>query len=132
VAVASPLIAQEKDPALVPVAVNVDPGKEYADNTRAFQGIPGIERAANRRLWALWYAGGPGEGPLNYVVLVTSGDDGKTWSKPKLVIDPPGPVRAYDPCLWHDPSGRLWLFWAQSYEWWDGRSGVWAITTENS
>ena len=123
------------DPALQPPPINTAPDAEYADNTRIFQGIPGIERAANGRLWALWYAGGPdepGEGPGNYVVLVTSGDDGKTWSAPQLVIDPPGPVRAYDPCLWHDPQGKLWLFWAQSYKWWDGRSGTWAITTENS
>jgi hypothetical protein len=117
---------------LQPVTPNLAPGTEYGDDTRAFQGIPGIERAANGRLWAVWYGGGPGEGPENYVVLVTSGDEGKHWSKPKLVIDPPGPVRAYDPCLWHDPIGRLWLFWAQSYEWWDGRSGVWAIVSENS
>jgi predicted neuraminidase len=65
-------------------------------------------------------------------VLVTSGDNGKTWSTPVLVVDPPGPVRAYDPTVWRDPQGKLWLFWAQSYEWWDGRSGVWAITTENA
>ena len=90
------------DPALVAQTLKTAPGPNYADSTRIFQGIPGIERAANGRLWALWYAGGPdepGEGPGNYVVLVTSGDDGKTWSGPKLVIDPPGPVRAYDPCL---------------------------------
>lgn len=123
------------DPALTPPPVNTSPGREYADDTRQFQGIPGIERARNGRLWALWYAGGPDEpteGPGNYVVLVTSNDDGRTWSGPKLVIDPPGPVRAYDATLWHDPSGRMWLFWAQSYEQWDGRSGVWAIVTSNS
>ena len=124
--------ASADDPALAAPTVNLQPGPEYADDTRAFQGIPGLERARNGRLWALWYAGGAGEGGENYVALVTSGDDGETWSGPKLVIDPPAPVRAYDPCLWHDPSGRLWLFWAQSYEWWDGRAGVWAITTENS
>lgn len=128
--------AEEKldqtDPALVAPPINTSPGKEYADDTRMFQGIPGLSRAANGRLWALWYAGGTGEGELNYVVLVTSGDDGKTWSGPKLVIDPPGPVRAYDPAIWHDPSGRMWVFWAQSYRWWDGRSGVWAITTDDS
>ncbi len=123
---------KQDDPALVAPPINTHPGKEYSDETRLFQGIPGIERAANGRLWALWYAGGTGEGELNYVALVTSGDDGKTWSGPKLVIDPPGPVRAYDPAIWHDPSGRLWVFWAQSYRWWDGRSGVWAITTEQS
>ena len=114
--------------------INTAPDASYADSTRIFQGIPGIERAPNGRLWALWYAGGPnepGEGPGNYVVLVTSADDGKTWSRPKLVIDPPGAVRAYDPALWTDPRGRLWLFWAQSYNWWDGRSGVWATVSEN-
>jgi len=26
----------------------------------------------------------------------------------------------------------MWVFWAQSYRWWDGRSGVWAITTDDS
>jgi predicted neuraminidase len=127
--------AERREPALQPPVINIAPGPEYADGTRLFQGIPGIERATSGRLWAVWYAGGPdepGEGPGNYVVLVTSGDDGKTWSGPKLVIDPPGPVRAYDPCLWHDPDGRLWLFWAQSYQWWDGRSGVWAIVSNNS
>jgi predicted neuraminidase len=40
-------------------------------------------------------------------------------------------VRAYDPALWHDPLGRLWLFWAQSYQFFDGRAGVWAIVAEN-
>jgi predicted neuraminidase len=102
---------------------------------RIFQGIPGIERAANGRLWAVWYAGGPdepGEGAGNYVVLATSGDDGVTWSGPRLAIDPPGAVRAFDPCLWHDTQGRLWLFWAQSYHLWDGRAGVWALVAEDS
>ncbi|HEV7404799.1 MAG TPA: sialidase family protein [Chthoniobacteraceae bacterium] len=133
----APLAARAADlhDSLVPVPPNLSPGPEYADDTRIFQGIPGLERAANGRLWALWYAGGPtepGEGAGNYVVLVTSGDDGKTWSGPRLVVDPPGDVRAYDSTLWHDPQGRLWLFWSQSSQWWDGRSGVWAIVTENS
>ena len=119
------------DPALQPPMVNSDLGPQYADSVRAFQGIPGIERAANGRLWATWYGGGTGEGPDNFVVLVTSGDNGKTWSKPKLVVDTPGPVRAFDPCLWRDPQNRLWLFWAQGMSWWDGRAGVWAIVTEN-
>lgn len=113
--------------------IDVRPGLKYASNMRRFQGIPGIERAPNGRLWAVWYAGGPGqpgEGPGNYVVLVTSDDDGRSWSQPKLVIDPPGDfARAFDPVLWHDPRGRLWLFWAQSQGLYDGRAGVWFSTT---
>jgi len=98
-----------------PPPVNQSPGSEYADSVRMFQGIPGIERAANGRLWATWYGGGQGEDRHNYILLATSQDDGRTWSPPKLVLDPDGdgPVRAFDPCLWHDPQGRLWLSWAQ-------------------
>jgi predicted neuraminidase len=64
-------------------------------------------------------------------MLTTSGDDGHTWSDVKLVIDPDrdGPERAFDPCLWHDPLGRLWLFWAIGG---GNRNGVWAMVTENS
>lgn len=99
-----------------PIAINIAPGPEYADQTRCFQGIPGIERAENGRLWAAWYGGGVSEDQNNYVMLATSVDDGKAWSTVVMVIDPDreGPVRAYDPCLWHDPRGRLWLFWSQS------------------
>ncbi len=124
-------ISQTDDPALRPVTVNTSPGAEYANSTRIFQGIPGIERASNGRLWATWYGGGPGEGPENYVMLVTSADDGKHWTDLQLVLDPAGEVRAYDPAIWIDPTGTMWLFWAQSYGWWDGRSGVWCITTQN-
>lgn len=119
------------DPALQPPPVHIPPSPAYGADTRIFQGIPGIERAPGGRLWATWYGGGPGEGPWNYVMLVTSGDDGRTWSDLKLVIDPPGSVRAFDPCLWLDPTGRLWLFWAQGHSHWDGRAGVWAVVAGN-
>ncbi len=134
-AAATLLAAADIHDALTPAIPDFAPGAAYSDNTRLFQGIPGLERASNGRLWAVWYAGGPDEpteGPGNYVVVVTSRDDGKTWSGPRIVIDPPGDVRAYDPTLWHDPQGRMWLFWAQSSHKWDGRSGVWAMTTANS
>ena len=122
----------ENDLSLQPVLVNPRPGPVYRSENRRWQGIPGLERTSGGRLWATWYSGGATEGPDNYVVLVTSADDGNTWSPPRLVIDPPGKVRAYDPCLWHDPTGRLWLFWAQSEEFYDGRAGVWAVHCPDS
>ncbi|MFW6107404.1 MAG: sialidase family protein [bacterium] len=117
------------DAARQPSPLNFAPGEAYADAVRMFQGIPGIERAPNGRLWATWYGGGVTEDRHNYVMLVTSGDDGRTWSGLKLVIDPDrdGPCRAFDPCLWLDPGGRLWLFWAERHR----SVQLWAITTEN-
>ncbi len=106
-------------------------GKEYGDRDRMFQGIPGIERSPKGRLWATWYGGGDTEGPENYVMLATSENNGLNWTSPILVVDPHTPARAYDPTLWLDPRGRLWLFWAQARQWWDGRGGVWAMMTEN-
>jgi hypothetical protein len=33
--------------------------------------------------------------------------------------------------MWTDPDGNVRLFWAQSFRHWDGRSGVWCITTDS-
>lgn len=120
------------DIALSPPFIDYNPGSEYSEEHRFWQGIPGIERDPNGRLWACWYSGGKDEGPGNFVLLVTSGDDGNTWSAPVLAVDPKPPLRAYDPALWHDPQGRLWLFWAQSQGLFDGRAGVWAMVTSES
>ena len=123
------------DAAMEPPRVCLDPGEEYASSNRRWQGIPSIERAANGRLWATWFTGGAREDNDNHVLLVTSEDDGQNWSEPVVVIDPEGMARAFDPCLWRDPLGRLWSFWAQSCpmrgEIWDGRGGVWTMVTEN-
>jgi len=111
-------------------AVIFDPGPYYADEARMFQGIPGLERAPGGRLWVTWYGGGVTEDHFNYIMLITSGDDGETWSGLKTVIDPDvdGPCRAFDPCLWTDPNGCLWFFWAQR----DRDVHLWAMTTDNA
>ena len=115
----------EYDQALQPVRVNGAPEDRYAPRMRSFQGIPGIE-TAHGVWWATWYSGGKTEGPDNHVVLARSEDQGVTWKDPTAVIDPPGLVRAFDPVLWRSPEGELWWFWSQSYEWFDGRAGVWS------
>ena len=107
-------------------------GAAYGPETRIWQGIPGLERAANGRLWAAWYTGGEDENPGNHVVLATSGDDGATWVDPVLAVVPGPRRRAFDPCLWLDPKNRLWLFWAQTGDnvFFDGRGGVWAMRAD--
>ncbi|HOK79560.1 MAG TPA: sialidase family protein [bacterium] len=108
----------------------LSPGSQYRRENRRWQGIPGIAMTPDGLLWATWYSGGDGEGPCNYVIVVNSKDKGSSWSEPVIVIDPPDEIRAFDPCLWTDPTGKLWLFWAMSKNWWDGKAGVWAVTAE--
>ena len=95
---------------------------------RKFQGIPSMAISSEGRLWATWYAGKtPGEDENNYVVVSTSGDGGKFWRE-KIIIDPDGdgPIRAFDPELWLDPDGKLWVFWAESIGHDGTKAGLWA------
>jgi len=111
-----------------PVIFN--PGPEYAQDKRNYQGIPTIERAPNGRLWAAWYAGKVWEDKYNYLLAASSGDNGRTWSEVQFVVDPDGDDdrRASDPCFWLDPHGKLWLFWWMNG---GGLNLTLAITTEN-
>ncbi len=126
--------ARADDPLSAPDVLRPVPEK-YSDANRRWQGIASLEVARDGGVWACWYSGGVEECGENYVLLAYSADKGETWSAPILAIDPPGIVRAFDPTMWTDPDGKLWLFWAQGEESqftpkiWDGRVGVWAMTT---
>jgi len=120
--------AQEAFLSVPQVIAGPDEGHSLA--SRAFQGIPSLAVSPKGRLWATWYAGtAPTEDQNNYVVLATSGDDGKTW-KEVLFVDPDGagPVRAFDPEVWMDPKGALWVFWTQAVDHDGTVAGVWAMT----
>ncbi len=116
-----------------PAYVGLPKTPDHATTNRAFQGIPSLAVAPGGRLWANWYAGiTPGEDHNNYVAVTTSGDGGKSWRE-VLVIDPDdsGPIRTFDPELWVDPTGRLWVFWAQSQGHDGSVAGVWCVRTDN-
>lgn len=139
-----PSKGQERETYLNPPEIIENPAslKGYSPESRRFTGIPSIAISAGGRIWCIWYAGtSPDEDQNNYVVLASSGDKGKTWQE-VLIIDPDGPgkVRAYDPELWLDPNGMLWVFWAQAAHPEGGtlslltegtRAGVWALKIDN-
>ena len=120
--------------ALVPPVVNTSPLPDY-DYDRLDYGMTiGIERTPGGRLWACWVAGG--DSPDAFFVLASSDDDGETWSSPRVVLDSHeaglGDKRSIlVGNLWTDPKGRLWLFFDQSMDMFDGRAGVWTTVCEN-
>jgi predicted neuraminidase len=128
------------DLALEPPTIVTAPGPEYSDDLRDYAMVIGLDRTPRGRLWAAWVAGGDND--KGYFVAATSDDGGATWSKPRLVIDPPdvppGPGlpdglrrRILVGNFWTDPTGKLWLFFDQSLGYYDGRAGSWAITCTN-
>jgi predicted neuraminidase len=92
-------------------------------------GIPGIERTAAGRLFVTFFSGGKKEPSPHNRIYLTQSDGGKQFAQPTVIIDPPGETRAYDPALWIDPDGRLWLFHNLSNER-TNTHDVWAITCD--
>ena len=133
-------IFQGKDEALLQGKIIYDPldnnhEHKYADDERVYQGIPTVERTGSGNVFYAFYSGGAGEERGNFILLYKNNAPGKFDFHPIMVIEPPTPdCRVFDPCLWLDPSGRLWLFYAQSYAVGthiDGRFGVWAVVCDS-
>ncbi|MCG8601500.1 MAG: exo-alpha-sialidase [Verrucomicrobiales bacterium] len=122
------------DHALVPPVVNTSPLPEYGYDRLDYGMTIGIDRTPGGRLWACWVAGG--DSPDAYFVLASSDDEGASWSDPRVVLDSHeeglGDKRSIlVGNLWTDPKGRLWLFFDQSMDMFDGRGGVWATRCDN-
>lgn len=114
------------------VYVNSDRA-DFQPENRKWQGIASMERTSGGRLYSVFYSGGVTEQNGNFVAVIASDDDGETWKDPLIVIEHPDTenVRCYDPNVWLDPLGRLWITWAQSFNYFDGRNGVWALVLDN-
>lgn len=123
--------------ALEAPVVNTNPGPEYDAERRPGNMVIGMDRTPKGRLWVAWV--GNGDSPNGFFMLATSDDDGKSWSQPRVVIDPQdGEVagvayerRALVGNLWTDPLGRLWCFFDQSIGYFDGRAGDWYIRCDD-
>ena len=94
--------------------------KNYTKSKNLWAGIPSIEVTKNGRTYLTFYSGGTKEEIGNYVLLIKS-DDGIHFSEPVAVCFEEN-HRCYDPCVWIDPLGRLWLTWSRCPE--DGLFGA--------
>ena len=92
---------------------------KYDPATRQWQGIPGIETVTvngKTRLWATWFTGKDKEPRAgNFAVYVFS-DDGVTWTE-AVTVDFASDItdsRVFDPSLFNDGEGNIWLMWNQT------------------
>ena len=121
------------DVALQPAIVYNRPKQErFQDSYRRWQGIPSIEVTKKGKIFINFYTGQDAEVGGNFLVLCVSEDGGESFRSCETVVEHPDPgCRIYDPNLWIDPSGRLWMTYNQAYGFNDGRSGVWVTICED-
>lgn len=125
---------QIADLALIPPEINTSPLPEYDYDTQHYVMSLTIERTPKGRIWVAWI--GECDCPRSFLLAATSDDNGETWSKPRLVIDGRSPSLPISRTViignfWTDPSGKLWLFFDQTMNHFDGRSGLWSIVCDN-
>lgn len=120
------------NPSLEPARIYVSPDiQRFKDDFRRWQGIPSIEVSPKGRVFVNFYTGQGAEIPGNIMVLCVSDDKGDTFKSCAAVVEhPDATCRIYDPALWFDPLGRLWMFWTQARGFNDARSGVWVSICE--
>ena len=97
--------------------IKLNPGEEYSEENRYWQGCPSVAVTKGGRLFAAWYSGGMFEPCIdNYNLMVKSDDGGKTWSKPLVVIetDKKCKMRNIDIELWITEKNELWIMWVMS------------------
>ena len=121
------------DSSLTPAVVYVNPTEErFQDYYRRWQGIPSIEVTSAGKIFVNFYSGQDAEVGGNIMVLCTSTDHGSSFRSCAAIVEHPDPeCRIYDPNLWIDPLGRLWMTYTQARGFNDGRSGVWVTICDN-
>lgn len=108
--------------------------KKYESEGRLWQGIASMERTKGGRTYIIFYSGMHTEEAGNFIVLSRGYENEpmESWEDTLYVIEHETPaVRCFDPNLWIDPKGRLWMTWTQSLGKFDGRNGVWAMLCDD-
>jgi len=100
----------------------------------------GVAATRGGRIWRTWTAGE--DGPLGITLGAWSDDGGKTWTSPRLIVDPHFgtegwmkgvPLMRYIlfSSLWTDPDGILHLFVTQLTAMQNGRGTTWEFVCKN-
>ena len=114
--------------------INHSPLPEYGCDHLDYGMAQGIERTQGGRLWSCRVGGG--DSPAAFLVVAHSDDDGENWTGPDFVVDPHRKDLPYERCsrvgmLWCDPVGRLWFFFQQTFEMFDGCASNWYVRCDN-
>lgn len=127
-------IMRHVDSALAPPEVKSNPPLRFHPEVDDYTMSMGMAQTPGGRIWLAWFAGGDNDKAV--IMLAKSDDEGKSFSEPQFILDP-----GYPDCgihlsvvvgnLWTAPDGRLFLFFTESFGYYDGRAGSWYSICEN-
>ncbi len=109
---------------------------KFKNSTRSWQGIPGIEAVdmgnGKTRLFASWFSGGTREPHKdNYAIYAYSDDGGQTWSQTFIVSHKDEESRVFDPSIFNDKNGNVWLIWNQGRDKFTNTHTLWYAKITN-
>ena len=127
-------IRADGESVMVPPRIRIFDEPELLPERNGFVMSSGVTRTSGGRLWLSWFGGE--DGAKAYLMMASSDDDAKTWSKPRYIIKESHSPHGFERSvlggnLWTDPLGRMWCFFTYCVGYFDGRGGVWCSVCEN-
>lgn len=116
---------------IAPVFVTMADNRFSSEN-RKWQSAPSAAMTKNGRVFCVYSADNTaaGETTDNYTVCAFSDDGGDTYKLAFYAYHEHN-VRMSETLLFMSPDGVLYHFWTQSYQYFDGRGGIWCCTCED-
>ena len=114
--------------------INTNPLPKYCLSDQDYGMTIGIAITHKGRKFICWVGGGDNSKAYFLLAYANTGSD--EIGEPCLVIDPHESALPYDRCtivgnVWIDPMNRLWLFFNQTLQHFDGYSSNWFIRCDN-
>jgi len=114
--------------------INLNPLPEHCMANEDYGMTIGVAVTKGGHIFVCWVGGG--DNSKAYFLLSRSARGTENFEEPCLVIDPHDEKLPYDRCtlvgtLWVDPKNRLWLFFNQTLEHYDGTSTNWYIRCDD-
>ena len=122
---------KKQDVSLIPPKFVYEKDERFLPEERKWQSAPSAAMTEHGRIFCVYSADNhvADEQNTNYSVCAYSDDNGETFQLAFYAYHEYD-VRMSETLLFMSPEGKLYHFWTQSYNYFDGRGGIWCAVCE--